>query len=100
MDTVTVSFAPPLDLDLVPDINLCDGATRDLVATEGQLGYRWENIDLGVNVFTVATEGWYDVVVRDTFNCLYQDSVFVMQWFANCFKGSKNSVTILIIKII
>ena len=75
-DTISISYSPPLTVDLGPDTLLCFGESLQIDGTTlGAANYLWN--DMSSNpVLIVNTAGNYSVIASDNF-CSYSDTIVV-----------------------
>lgn len=74
-DTIVVHYADAEQLDLGPDVNLCDGQAIELNATVNGATYLW-NDGLSLPVRTVSQAGTYSVVAY-VGNCSVADTILI-----------------------
>ncbi len=75
-DSITISYLPPIEVDLGPDMSICSGAFVDLDAGFGFVNYQWQD---GTNsqYYNVYESGVYSVTVTDIYTCQGGDTIVV-----------------------
>ncbi len=75
-DSIAISFFPPVDVDLGPDMSICFGDFVDLDAGFGFVNYQWQD---GTNsqYYNVYENGVYSVTVTDIYTCQGGDTIVV-----------------------
>ncbi|MEM7036972.1 MAG: gliding motility-associated C-terminal domain-containing protein [Bacteroidota bacterium] len=75
-DTVIVGAYTQPDIDLGPDINLCDGESTTLIAPSGNFAYLWNDGTTDQDL-EVTASGTYWCEIRDGNNCTNTDTIVV-----------------------
>jgi gliding motility-associated-like protein len=75
-DSITISYLPPIEVDLGADMNICSGDFVDLDAGFGFVNYQWQD---GTNsqYYNVYESGVYSVTVTDIYTCQGGDTIVV-----------------------
>ncbi|GIV34127.1 MAG: hypothetical protein KatS3mg031_1662 [Chitinophagales bacterium] len=73
-DTIIVNYYPANPVDLGPDRTTCNNRAVSLNAGPGYTSYQWSN-QATTQAISVTAAGTYSVTVMDANNCVYTDSL-------------------------
>lgn len=76
-DTVTVSLNPSPEVDLGPDVLICEGGSLSLDAGAGGVSYFWNTGETSRTI-SVEEDGTFTVLVTNSFECMATDTIQVI----------------------
>lgn len=72
----TIANYPKPNINLPEIVGLCEGDTAFITAASDFTAYRWSTGDTTASV-TLTSEGFYNVLVTDSFSCSYSDTLSI-----------------------